>query len=298
METDPLPTPGEVGRRSTTRRSGPTPTYITSQQRAPKPCWATPQSPSTRATPAPRPSKGKFVKLPIVDRLIPIIEDDYVVMPTDESDPKAKYATGFLKVTPAHDPNDWDIGQRHNLPVINVMAPDASISGDHGWTPETDAARNFVGLSREDARKRVVQWFKDHGLLEEIKPYRHSVGHSYRSHVPVEPYLSDQWYVAVQKPIPWMPDDGTVEGTTVPKNSLAGLALTALAETRRVPLRPRPLRQRQPSTTGTPPCATGASAANSGGDTGFRCGVMPGGFERQHGGALGAQTLSKHRRFG
>ena len=173
--------------------------------------------------------KGKSVLLPIVDRLIPIIEDDYVVMPTDESDPKAKYATGFLKVTPAHDPNDWDIGQRHNLEVINVMAPDASISDAHGWTPETDAARTFVGQSREDARKSVVQWFKDHDLLEEVKPYRHSVGHSYRSHVPVEPYLSDQWYVAVQKPIPWMADEGFVDGTTVPKNSLAGLALTALA---------------------------------------------------------------------
>ena len=181
--------------------------------------------------------KGKFVKLPIVDRLIPLIEDDYVVMPTDD-DPKAKYATGFLKVTPAHDPNDWDIGQHHNLEVINVMAPDASISDAHGWTPETDAARGFVGMIREDARKSVVQWFKDHDLLAEVKPYRHSVGHSYRSHVPVEPYLSDQWYVAVQKPIPWMPDTGPVEGTSVPRNSLAGLALTALTETRRVGFSP------------------------------------------------------------
>ena len=172
--------------------------------------------------------RGKMVKLPIVNRRIPIVEDDYVVMPGDEDDPKAKFATGFLKVTPAHDQNDWDIGQRHGLEVINVMAPDASISGDHGWTPETDAARAFVGLSREDARKAVVRWFKDNGLLEEVRPYRHSVGHSYRSHVPIEPYLSDQWYIAVQKPIPWMADEGVVEGTTVPKNSLAGLALTAL----------------------------------------------------------------------
>ena len=173
--------------------------------------------------------RGMSVRLPIVDRVIPIVEDDYVVMADANSDDaKAKYATGFLKVTPAHDPNDWDIGQRHGLEVVNVMAPDASISDAHGWTPETEEARQFVGLTREQAREKVVAWFKANGLLEEVRPYRHSVGHSYRSHVPVEPYLSDQWYVAVQKPIPWLPDAGVVEGTDVPANSLAGLALTAL----------------------------------------------------------------------
>ncbi len=182
--------------------------------------------------------RGKKVLLPIVDREIPIVEDDYVVMPSDESDPKAKFATGFLKVTPAHDPNDWDIGQRHSLAAINIMAPDASISDAHGWTPETDAARQFVGLSREAAREAIVSWFKEHDLLEEVRPYRHSVGHSYRSHVPVEPYLSDQWYVAVQKPIPWMPDTGKVEGTDVPANSLAGLALTALTGCEKIPASP------------------------------------------------------------
>ncbi len=176
--------------------------------------------------------RGMKVVLPIVGREIPIVEDDYVVMPGDEDDPKAKFATGFLKVTPAHDPNDWDIGQRHDLEVINTMAPDASISDAHGWTPETEEAKEFVGLSREAARERVVAWFKEHGLLEKVVPYRHSVGHSYRSHVPVEPYLSDQWYVAVQKPIPWMEDAGVVEGTDVPANSLAGLALTALPQSR------------------------------------------------------------------
>ena len=118
--------------------------------------------------------RGKFVKLPLVDRLIPIVEDDYVVMPTDD-DPKAKFATGFLKVTPAHDPNDWDIGQRHNLEVINVMAPDASISDAHGWTPETDAARRFVGQSREDARKErraMVQGPRPAGGNQALPPQR------------------------------------------------------------------------------------------------------------------------------
>lgn len=144
--------------------------------------------------------KGKQVRLPIVGRLIPIIEDEYVVLPVslggDPEDPKAQMATGFLKVTPAHDPNDYDIGLRHHLPVINVMAPDASISDQYGWT-DIGEGQFLLGLSREQARKKIVQWFKEHGLLEDQKPYRHSVGHSYRSHVPIEPYLSDQWYCRV-----------------------------------------------------------------------------------------------------
>jgi valyl-tRNA synthetase len=144
---------------------------------------------------------GKHVRLPIVDRIIPIIADDYVVRPAefggDENDAKAKIATGFLKVTPAHDDNDYAIGQRHNLPMVNVFAPDASISDKHGWTDVSEDSKQFLGLSREEARKKIVEWFKSHGLLEDVKPYTHSVGHSYRSHVPIEPYLSDQWYVAV-----------------------------------------------------------------------------------------------------
>ncbi len=162
--------------------------------------------------------KGLLVDLPFMDRVIPIIEDDYVVLPValggDENDPKAKMATGFLKVTPAHDPNDWLLGQRHQSTIeaqcsagthlINVMAPDASISAEYGW-PDFEphgGARVFIGLSREAARKKVVEEFQAHTinsqpLLEDIKPHEHSVGHSYRSHVPVEPYLSDQWYCRV-----------------------------------------------------------------------------------------------------
>jgi valyl-tRNA synthetase len=144
--------------------------------------------------------RGKKLRLPIVGRIIPIIEDDYVVMADPEGDdPKAKFATGFLKVTPAHDPNDYEIGQRHQLSVINVMAPDASISDKHGWS-DVGEAGFLLGLSRETAREEVVEWFRRHGLLEEVKPYRHSVGHSYRSHVPIEPYLSDQWYCRVTDP--------------------------------------------------------------------------------------------------
>ena len=141
---------------------------------------------------------GKTVVLPIVGRHIPIVADDYVVMADpNSSDAKAQYASGFLKVTPAHDPNDWEIGLRHDLPVINIMGPDAAISDAHGWEDASDEARQFIGLSREDARTAIVEWFEANGLLAETRDYAHSVGHSYRSHVPIEPWLSDQWYVAV-----------------------------------------------------------------------------------------------------
>ncbi len=144
---------------------------------------------------------GKTVTLPLVGRVIPIIEDDYVVLPAEDPDApgvdvKAKYATGFLKVTPAHDPNDWEIGIRHSLEPINVMAPDGSISDQHGWEDVGDAGE-FVGLSREDARKTTVAKLDSMGLVEKVVDYSHSVGHSYRSHAMIEPYLSDQWYVKV-----------------------------------------------------------------------------------------------------
>ncbi len=144
--------------------------------------------------------RGLMVQLPIVGRVIPIIEDEYVVRPDpDSSDPKAKMATGFLKVTPAHDPNDYEIGRRHNLEMINVMAPDATISGDHGWDPQSrgEDAHIFLGKPREEARDLVVREFEARGLLEDIRPHTHSVGHSDRSKVPIEYYLSDQWYVKV-----------------------------------------------------------------------------------------------------
>src|SRR4051812_26879823 len=159
--------------------------------------------------------RGKKVRLPIVNRVIPIIEDDYVVLPDPSSDdPKARFATGFLKVTPAHDPNDYDLGIRHNLPIINVLAPDGTISDKHGWSDKGDA--DFaIGLDRYEAREAVVEWFRRNKLLEDVKPYRHSVGHSYRSHVPIEPYLSDQWYCKVT-------DD-----------RLAGAALRAMAPDQR-----------------------------------------------------------------
>jgi len=180
---------------------------------------------------------GKTVRLPIVGREIPILADEHVVLPNpDSEDDKARFSTGFLKVTPAHDPDDWAIGQRHHLPVINVMAPDGSISDRHGWddctTPE---AQNLVGMDRFEARQAVVEFFRSEGLLEDVREYTHPVGHSYRSHVPIEPYLSNQWYIAIKKPLPHLSDafgSGEIPGTDVPVNSLAGLALKPLLDGR------------------------------------------------------------------
>ncbi len=140
---------------------------------------------------------GKTVRLPIVGRKIPIISDNYVVLPDpDSSDAKAQMSSGFLKVTPAHDPNDWEIGLRHDLPVINVMASDASISDQYGWEDASEESAPFIGLDRYEAREAIVAWFDKNDLLEKVLDHPHSVGHSYRSHVPIEPWLSDQWYVA------------------------------------------------------------------------------------------------------
>ena len=178
---------------------------------------------------------GKKVRLPIVGRLIPIVADEHVVLPNpDSDDEKAKFSTGFLKVTPAHDPDDWQIGLRHDLEVINVMAPDGSISDKHGWEDATTAeAQNLLGMDRFEAREAIVDWFRTENLLEEVRDYAHEVGHSYRSHVPIEPYLSDQWYIAVKKPIEHLVEKfgtGLIEGTDVPANSLAGLALKPLLD--------------------------------------------------------------------
>jgi len=183
---------------------------------------------------------GKKVRLPIVGRIIPIIADEHVVLPDPNSeDEKAKFSTGFLKVTPAHDPDDWEIGQRHNLDVINVLALDGSISDKFGWSDWNEIknpdVENLIGMDRFEAREAIVEWFRQENLLEDVREYTHEVGHSYRSHVPIEPYLSDQWYIAVKKPIEHLAEkfgNGLIKGTDVPVNSLAGLALKPLLDGR------------------------------------------------------------------
>jgi len=180
---------------------------------------------------------GKKILLPIVGRIIPIISDEHVVLPDPSSDDeKARFSTGFLKVTPAHDPDDWQIGQRHNLPVINVLAPDGSISDKHGWSDaNAPEAQSLLGMDRFEAREAIVEWFRQEDLLQDVRDYIHEVGHSYRSHVPIEPYLSDQWYIEVKKPIDYLAEkfgQGLIEGTDVPVNSLAGLALKPMLDGR------------------------------------------------------------------
>ena len=122
---------------------------------------------------------GKKVHLPLTNRQIPILADDYV---------KLGEGTGFLKVTPAHDPNDYEIGQRHKLEMINILTPDGRINENGG---------KYAGLDRFKARKAVVEDLKAAGLLEKVEPREHEVGHSDRSGDIIEPYLSDQWFVKV-----------------------------------------------------------------------------------------------------
>jgi valyl-tRNA synthetase len=180
---------------------------------------------------------GQKVRLPIVGRIISVIADEHVVLPDAEGeDEKARFSTGFLKVTPGHDTDDWEIGLRHGLEVINVMAPDGSISDKHGWEDAADTEAEFLlGMDRYEAREAIVEWFRQENLLEDVREYAHEIGHSYRSHVAIEPYLSDQWYIAVKKPIEHLEEkfgEGLIEGTDVPVNSLAGLALKSLLDGR------------------------------------------------------------------
>ena len=120
---------------------------------------------------------GEKLTLPLVGRKIPIIADHHV----DQN-----FGTGCVKVTPAHDPNDFEIGQRHGLPQITVMTKKGTMNNNAG---------QFEGLDRFEARKAVVESLKDEGLLTKIEPYKHSVPFSDRGKVPVEPLLSTQWFV-------------------------------------------------------------------------------------------------------
>ncbi|MGG3888691.1 valine--tRNA ligase [Metabacillus fastidiosus] len=123
---------------------------------------------------------GKTVILPIVGREIPIVGDDYVDM---------EFGSGAVKITPAHDPNDFELGNRHNLERILVMNEDGTMN---------DNAGEYKGLDRFDCRKKIVQDLQDQGILFEIEDHLHSVGHSERSGAVVEPYLSTQWFVKMQ----------------------------------------------------------------------------------------------------
>ena len=124
---------------------------------------------------------GKEIVLPIVGRRIPIVADDYV-------DPE--FGTGCVKITPAHDFNDYDLGKRHDLAVYNILTDDAKLNDD---VPES-----YRGLDRFVARDKIVKEFEELGLLEKIEDYTVKIPRGDRSHAVVEPYLTDQWYVKIE----------------------------------------------------------------------------------------------------
>src|SRR5699024_5881483 len=120
---------------------------------------------------------GKEIIVPLVDRKIPIITDHYV---------DKEFGTGMVKITPAHDPNDFAVGNRHDLKRINTMNADGTMNENAG---------KYNGMDRFEARKAIVKDLQDEGYMINIEPYVHSVGHSERSGVQVEPRLSTQWFV-------------------------------------------------------------------------------------------------------
>ena len=124
--------------------------------------------------------RGKKVVVPLVNRVIPVIEDDYVDI---------EFGTGCLKVTPAHDVNDYMLGEKHNLQSINIFNDDATLS---------EAAGMYIGMSREDCRKQIIIDMKEAGLLEKIEDYNNKVGYSERTSVPIEPKLSMQWFLKME----------------------------------------------------------------------------------------------------
>ncbi|MDB5821943.1 MAG: Valyl-tRNA synthetase [Herminiimonas sp.] len=155
---------------------------------------------------------GRMLKLPLTDREIPLIADDYV---------DKEFGTGCLKITPAHDFNDYTVGQRHNLAPLCILTLDAKIN--------ENAPAAYLGLDRFAARKKIINDLEEQGLLEQVKPHKLMVPRGDRTGVVIEPMLTDQWFVAMSKPAP--------EGTHFPGKSIAEVALEKVAsgEIRMIP---------------------------------------------------------------
>ena len=124
---------------------------------------------------------GRTLVLPVIGREMPLVADEYV-------DPK--FGTGAVKVTPAHDPNDFAIAGRHNLPFVTVIAADGTMTADAG---------EYEGMGRFECRKELVRRLEGEGLLEKVEPYTYSIGQCYRCETVIEPYLSDQWFVRMKE---------------------------------------------------------------------------------------------------
>ncbi len=125
--------------------------------------------------------KGRMVWLPIVNKAIPVVEDEYVDM---------EFGTGVVKITPAHDPNDFEVGKRHNLPEVNIMNDDATINENGG---------KYEGLDRYEARKQIVEELEKEGLLVKIEDYSHNVGTHDRCGTTIEPLIKKQWFVKMDE---------------------------------------------------------------------------------------------------
>ena len=123
---------------------------------------------------------GKKVILPIVNKEIPVVADNYV---------EIDFGTGVVKITPAHDPNDFEVGLRHNLPVINVLTEDGKMNENAG---------KYEGMDRYECRKAIVKELEEGGYLVKVEPMKHNVGSCYRCHTIVEPRVSKQWFVKMQ----------------------------------------------------------------------------------------------------
>ena len=132
---------------------------------------------------------GKMVILPLMNREIPIVADEW-------ADPEK--GSGCVKITPAHDPNDYEVGQRHSLPMINILNTDGTINENGN---SSDGKYKYAGLDRFKAREAVLKDLEELGLVEKIEDYEHEVGHSDRSKTPIEPYLSDQWFLKMDTEI-------------------------------------------------------------------------------------------------
>lgn len=124
---------------------------------------------------------GKRVFLPIVNKYIPVVADRYVDM---------EFGTGVVKITPAHDPNDFKVGKRHDLEIINILNEDGTLN---------EQAGKYEGMTTLEAREEIVKELKDIGALVKIEPYVHNVGSCYRCHHTIEPYISNQWFVKMEE---------------------------------------------------------------------------------------------------
>ena len=174
---------------------------------------------------------GRLVHLPLTDRDIPIIADSYV-------DPE--FGTGYVKITPAHDPNDYEIGLRHNLPSIDILTDDARM---------TDECGPYAGMTTQEARHAVVNDLEEQGYLVKIEPMRHNIGTCQRCDTIVEPKISLQWFVKMEP--------------------LAGPAIEAVRKGDTELYRPF----QKIFSTGWRGSATGASRVSSGGGTAFPYGI-------------------------